>query len=191
MTDYPKTLPASDLETMLNPDNPRLPMDDDDFETLKGSLDEFGLVENVVVNKRLQTRGWPAKAKPTVVGGHRRIEAAIAIDYEPPLEVHWVDLGRAKESKLNLILNKLGGEFDLDAVEEIVRYLHGEDPDDDLALTGFRPEEIADFLSGDNPGGDIPSLDEKTEVECPQCRSVFEIDTRWQRAQKKRRAEAN
>jgi ParB-like chromosome segregation protein Spo0J len=187
VTDYPRMLPASKLATMLNPENPRLPMDEDDFETLKGSLGEFGLVENVVVNKRLKARGWPSNAKPTVVSGHRRIEAAVASDYEQDLDVKWVNLNRAKEAKLNLVLNKLGGEFDLDAVEEIIRYLHEQGPEDDLSLTGFRPEEIADFISGDVPGGDIPSLDAKTEIECPQCGAVFEVDTRWQRNRKKHR----
>ena len=187
MRSYPATLPSSKLATMFNPKNPRLPMDETDFEMLKGSLDEFGLVENVVVNKRTPEKGWPKNSKPTVVGGHRRIEAAIAIDYPEELDVKWVDLDQKRETKLNLILNKLGGEFDLDAVEEIIRFLHDEDPEDDLSLTGFRAEEIADFLRDDAPGGDIPSLDAKTEIECPQCAAVFEVDTKWQRERKKHR----
>jgi DNA modification methylase len=125
---------------MLNPDNPREPLTPDEAEMLQGSLEYFGLVENIVVNKRSRRMGWPPRSRRTVVGGHKRIEAAVAIAMKEPLETRWVDLNLDDEATLNLALNKMGAKFTPTAVDRILRMLEARGAN--LSRTGFGLDEI-------------------------------------------------
>lgn len=104
-----------------------------DFESLQRSIDSFGFVEPVVVNKRTNT----------IVGGHQRLNAARALKLET-VPVVYVDLDGENEQVLNIALNKIHGEFDNDALAEILDGL-----DDALAgLTGHTEEEINGLQDG-------------------------------------------
>lgn len=116
-----------------------------DYEQLRWSIREFGYVQNVVVNKRTRGEGWPAGSSPTIVGGHQGVRASEDEGFEA-LPVYWVDLNKVREQKLNLILNRVGGEFVIDQVEEILRRL--KDEGDPLEHVGFADEEIEAFLAG-------------------------------------------
>lgn len=104
-----------------------------DFESLQRSIDEFGWVENVVVNKR----------NMTIIGGHQRVRAAQALKLEE-VPVVFVDLDAGKEKALNVALNKIGGEFDNDQLSELLHDLEAEDFD----LTGFTTEELEGLQDG-------------------------------------------
>lgn len=101
-----------------------------DFEALQRSIDEFGFVQAVVVNKR----------NNVIIAGHQRARAAREIGLiEVP--VTWVDVDEPRQHALNIALNKIGGEFDNDMLAELLQEM-----DDDLiTLTGF-DEDWPDLL---------------------------------------------
>lgn len=113
--------------------NPRR-LSQHDFESLQRSIDEFGFVEPVVVNKR----------NGVIVGGHQRVQAGRAIGLKE-VPVTYVDLNDTKERALNVALNKISGEFDTELLDELLRGLD----DDERLLTGFTDEEILKLSDGD------------------------------------------
>jgi ParB-like chromosome segregation protein Spo0J len=76
------------------------------FKDLKKSLEEFGLVNPIVINSN-------EDRKNVIIGGHQRARAweDLGNDY---ILTYAVDLPIEKEMKLNLRLNKNGGKFDDD-----------------------------------------------------------------------------
>jgi DNA modification methylase len=125
--------------------NPRahLRPGDPEYESLRKSLDEFGLVEPLVWNRRTGT----------LVGGHQRLGALIDAGFTE-VEVSVVDLPIEREKALNLALNKIQGRWDnrklAELLDEIMRT-----PDLDLALTGFAIGEARDLI-GELLGDDGP-----------------------------------
>ena len=83
--------------------NPRVELQpgDAEYETLKRSLEQFGMVEPVVWNERTNR----------VVGGHQRLTVEAALGHEE-VDVSVVDLDEIKEKELNIALNKIGGRWD-------------------------------------------------------------------------------
>jgi ParB-like chromosome segregation protein Spo0J len=81
---------------------------------LRASLDRWGLVQEIVVNRRTGH----------IVGGHQRV-AAMRLAGEAEAPVVWVDLPMKEEKALNVALNNphISGEFsdDLAAILEEVR----------------------------------------------------------------------
>lgn len=91
------------VETLVPaPYNPRI-MDGDGERALKASLDKWGLLENLIWNKRTGH----------IVGGHQRLkilkEAGIK---QVPIKV--VDISEAEEKEMNLVLNNenIGGQWE-------------------------------------------------------------------------------
>lgn len=109
--------------------NPRVDLQpgDPDYEALRRSVEEFGLVEPLVFNERTGR----------LVGGHQRLKVIRAAGWTE-VEVSVVDLNEAGERALNVGLNKISGHWDNAALEELVREISTED----LPLTGFSTEEI-------------------------------------------------
>ncbi len=145
----------------LNPAkyNPRT-MPRDQMEALKRSLDKYGFVEPVVVNKRGNV----------IVGGHQRVTAWQEMGRKS-LPVLFVDLNEADEKALNLALNKITGVFDDTALSSVISTLKGLGFDD-FGVTGFSESEIeklGGLQSGDELGGlnsdedSIPEPDAKKE----------------------------
>lgn len=87
--------------------NPRA-MTEKEYEGLKTSLEKFGIVDAIIVNKN------PDRFN-IVVGGHQRLRVAIDLGYEE-VPVHYVDLDEEREKELNLRLNKNTGHWDYDAL---------------------------------------------------------------------------
>lgn len=114
------------------PYNPRT-ISQHEFESLQRSIDEFGFVEPVVVNKRNQT----------IVGGHMRVNAARELGFEK-VPIVFVDLDAQREAALNVALNKISGEFDTDMLAELLADLD----DEARLLTGFSDDEIAKLQDG-------------------------------------------
>ena len=76
------------------------------FKDLKKSLEEFGLVNPIVINAN-------EDRKNVIIGGHQRAGAWEDLGNDHVL-TYAVDLPIEKEMKLNLRLNKNGGKFDDD-----------------------------------------------------------------------------
>ena len=123
---------------LLNPApyNPRLDLkpNDSEYIKLKKSIQEFGCVEPIVVNKR----------NNVIVGGHQRYKVLKDLGYKE-VDVVYVDLDDIHEKSLNIALNKINGDWDADKLEDLLREINLDDSIDDL-LTGFDPEEIDTIL---------------------------------------------
>lgn len=92
-----------------SPNNPRK-IDAMKFAALKSSIRKFGLVENLVVNKRTMT----------VVGGNQRLKACLE-EGVTEVPVIFVDLDDLQETLLNITLNNRGlqGEYTEDVLKMI------------------------------------------------------------------------
>lgn len=125
--------------------NPRkdLKPTDAEYVKLKNSVEHFGYVEPVIVNKR----------NMTVVGGHQRLKVLKDLGYKE-IEVVYVDLSDTDEKALNIALNKISGDWDAEKLEDLLRDI-SLDTDFDVELTGFDLDEIETMFSG--------SLDEENK----------------------------
>lgn len=122
--------------------NPRksLGPGDPEYLSIQRSINEFGLVEPLIVNRDM-----------TLISGHQRLkvltEAGIV---EVPCV--FVDLDKRREAALNVALNKITGKWDFIKLKDLIAEIDvGEF---DLELTGFGESElkkIYDFM---------PSLDD-------------------------------
>lgn len=123
---------AKVMRSQINeaPYNPRR-ISEGNKKRLKKSLKEFGMVGDIVWNKRTGT----------LVSGHQRIAImdgeVRGKDYE--VEVRVVDLDEKQEAKLNVILNNSDtqGEYDFGAVKDLADSLGF-----DLSEAGFSLESL-------------------------------------------------
>jgi ParB-like chromosome segregation protein Spo0J len=113
--------------------NPRknLRSTDRAYQQIERSITEFGLVEPLVWNQRTGN----------LVGGHQRFKVLKAQGVKEIL-CSVVDLDEPQEKALNLALNKVGGEWDDEALKGILQ-----DIDKELAeIGGFDEEEFNRLL---------------------------------------------
>lgn len=112
------------------PYNPRRPLQPGDpmYEALARSLDEFGLVEPLVWNRRTGH----------LVGGHQRLRVLLERGVKE-VDVSVVDLPLEKEKALNVALNKIQGEWDEEILAMLLRELEATGQ---LDLTGFTRAEL-------------------------------------------------
>lgn len=163
--------------TELNPAeyNPR-EITDDALIGLKNSLEEFGLVQNLVWNRRTGD----------LVGGHQRMKVMIGEGITKAM-ICVVDLSRKREKALNIALNNphIAGTFDggLQSLLEEIR-------DDDVHL--FRDVYLDKLLTGESLGtlpddvapeppknpvtkpGDIWTMGDHRII-CGDCRNIDDV----------------
>ena len=130
------------------PYNPRkdLGPGDREYESLKRSIQEFGVVDPVIFNTRTKR----------VVGGHQRLTVLRDLGHTTAPTV-LVELDEKREKALNLALNRIAGEWDGALLSELITDL--EHSGGDLGLTGFDPDEIEDLMrayADDETGEDLP-----------------------------------
>jgi DNA modification methylase len=117
--------------------NPRrsLRPEDPEYQSMLRSLDEFGLVQPLIWNKRTGN----------LVGGHQRLLILLAQGAKK-VHVSVVDLPLAREKTLNLALNRIAGRWDerklADLLDEIIK-----SPDLDLDTTGFDMADVEQLLA--------------------------------------------
>ena len=82
-----------------------------ELKKLVTSIEENGFIQPIVVNKDL-----------TIIGGHQRIKAAkqLNIDTVPAIVL---DVDKQKEKELNLVLNKISGDWEELALKEMLEEL--------------------------------------------------------------------
>lgn len=117
--------------------NPRkdLQPGDAEYEKLKASIEKFGYVELVVVNKRNDY---------TAISGHQRLKVLADLDIQE-IECVVVDLDENQEKALNIAMNKISGEWDEPKLALLIADL--QTADFDVNLTGFDTDEIEALLS--------------------------------------------
>ena len=128
-----------DINELISPEyNPRQ-ITDDEMEKLKNSINEFGYIAPIIVNKH----------NNHIVGGNQRYEALKSLGYTD-VDVVFVDepdLNR--EQALNIALNKISGEWDFVKLADIIDDL--ELNDFDISLTGFDDLELENFGIEEDP----------------------------------------
>ena len=134
------------INELISPEyNPRQ-ITDDEMEKLKNSINEFGYIDPIIVNR----------VNNHIVGGNQRYEALKSLGYTD-VDVIFIDepdLNR--EQALNIALNKISGEWDFVKLADILDDL--ELNDFDISLTGFDDLELENF------GIEDPKEQEPVEV---------------------------
>jgi DNA modification methylase len=116
--------------------NPRKDLKPGDpvYEKLKRSMTEFGYVEPIVWNEETGN----------IVGGHQRYKILLEAGHSE-IECVVVKLPKDKEKALNVALNKVTGDWEIEALADLLQDL--DEQDFDLTLTGFDAAEIEDLFS--------------------------------------------
>lgn len=95
--------------------NPRLDLKpgDKEFEKIRKSIEEFGYVDPVIINK-----------DGTIIGGHQRYKVLKDMGYTE-IQCIVIDVGKDKEKALNIALNKISGDWDKDKLKVLLTELQG------------------------------------------------------------------
>ena len=124
--------------TDINPAeyNPRedLKPGDPAYERLKRSMTEFGYVEPIIWNEETGN----------IVGGHQRYKVLVA-EGNTEVECVIVKMNPEREKALNVALNKVTGDWEFEALTDLIKDLEAQDFD--VTLTGFDAAEIEDLFS--------------------------------------------
>lgn len=144
------------------PYNPRT-ISKHDMANLQRSIERWGDLENVVVNKRTGH----------IVSGHQRVEAAKAAGLKDFRAVV-IDVNEDEEKLINLAMNRVRGEWDEPGLGALLGEL-GELPGVDVSLAGFGESELSALTTRFDPVSVQAQarLDEKAKVKCPECGHEF------------------
>lgn len=114
--------------------NPRkaLTPDDAEYQKIKRSIETFGYVDPIIVNK-----------DGTIIGGHQRYTVLKDLGYTE-VEVNVLDLSKDDEKALNIALNKISGEWDNLKLKDLLVEL--DLGDYDISLTGFNNQELDELI---------------------------------------------
>jgi len=163
MLDEVVRVPFEKLDEMNG--NPRK-MTAQDREDLEQSIKEFGLVDPLVVWAGV----YPSKPRKVwkVIGGHQRLsvlkELAEKYGIEEVPVLPWFG-SEEKALKLNLALNRIGGDWDYVALKDWFAKIEEKG---DLELTGFTAEEISFVVKAED--GVLAELEQPSFTQL----SVFE-----------------
>ena len=132
--------------------NPRK-LSTEQYEHIKKSLQEFGFVDPIIVNKR----------NNVIIGGHQRVKVWSDMGNNT-IPTVFLDLDEKKEKELNIRLNANSGEWDID-----------------ILSSNFEQDQIIEWgLNIDFPFGedfepvlDDTRLDKKKKNICPECGHEF------------------
>lgn len=127
-----KTIPIKKITPASYNPKKNLKPSDHAYKSLKKSIDEFGLVEVLVWNKRTGN----------LVSGHQRLNV-LKEQGATEITVSVVDLDIQREKALNLALNRIKGEWDEGLLSELIVEID----ESMLEYTGFETQEIEDMLT--------------------------------------------
>lgn len=135
------------LNTLKIPEyNPRI-FPEEEMQKLIKNIEENGYLELIVVNKR----------NNHIVSGSHRYKALQFLGYKE-IDCIVIDIDENREKALNIAMNRIGGFFDEDKLETIIRQLN--ETNFDLELTGLADFELDVMLSDiEIEDSDIPEID--------------------------------
>ena len=136
--------------------NPRQ-LTDKQFSEIEKSIQKFGFVEPIVVNKN-------PKRLNVVVGGHQRLKVARKLGFEE-IPVHKVHLSLTKEKELNIRLNANVGSWDWDKIANEWNYKDLESWGLEIPVTDFSKE----LLGFDNEEEEETSELSKVDSQSFEC----------------------
>lgn len=114
--------------------NPRkaLTPDDAEYQKIKRSIEKFGYIDPVIINK-----------DGTIIGGHQRCSVLSELGYTE-IDVVVLDLSKEDEKALNVALNKISGEWDELKLKDLLVEL--DLGDYDISLTGFDDKDLEELI---------------------------------------------
>lgn len=127
---YPRIETRKLSELAPNEKNPRK-VTPEALARLRKSLDELGNLSPVTFNVRTSQ----------VIGGHQRLKCLAAMGLKET-EAWCVDLSPEKETSALLALNNHAGEWDAEALDDILKDLEKEGGEDAIDLSGFALDQI-------------------------------------------------
>ena len=115
--------------------NPRkaLTPDDPEYIKIKNSIEAFGYVDPIIINKDF-----------TIIGGHQRARVLQDLGWTEA-DCIIVDIDKDKEKALNIALNKITGSWDFEKLAQVFAELEGKL---DMTITGFDSEDIQEMIKG-------------------------------------------
>lgn len=110
--------------------NPRVALtpEDEEYQRIKRSIEEYGYVDPIIIN-----------SDGTIIGGHQRYNVLLDLGYDTA-HVVIVDLDKNAEKALNVALNKISGEWDDEKLCDLLQDLDLSGYD--FSLTGFTHSEL-------------------------------------------------
>lgn len=119
--------------------NPRkdLQPSDPEYKAIKGSLEEFGYVDPLIINK-----------DNTVISGHQRLKVLREQGYTQ-VDVIRINVTKEKEKALNVALNKITGAWDLPKLKVVLGELSTAGID--IKITGWTEKELEKLLARTKP----------------------------------------
>jgi hypothetical protein len=131
--------------------NPRkdLQPDDEEFQHIKNSIQNFGYIEPIIVNQR----------NLTIVGGHQRTKVLKDLGFDL-VDCVLVDLDEQQEKAANIALNSASGKWDLDKLKDLLNDIDEFDMNDFGDFTRLQDE--LDELEIPNPYEDEEGEGDKT-----------------------------
>ena len=122
-----------DINELISPEyNPRQ-ITDEEMEKLKNSINEFGYISPIIVNKH----------NNHIIGGNQRCLALKQLGYTMIDVIYINEPDINKEKALNIRLNNLSGEWDMPKLEKVIDELKMEKFD--ITLTGFDIDNVESF----------------------------------------------
>ena len=155
-----KIVKMKTAELIEAPYNPRI-MPEEMLKKLKKSIEKFGYVEPLVVNKK----------NNHVIGGNQRLKVLRELGVDE-VEVVLVDLDDRNEKALNLALNRITGDWDYGILSELLKDLEPVQ----LELTGFDEREIEAIIGGFHASEEMADIEEEGEL--PKLEDVVVIKVR-------------
>lgn len=154
----------ANINELISPDwNPRQ-ITDEEMEKLKNSINEFGYIDPLIVNKH----------NNHIVGGNQRYNALKELGYTEVDVIFINEPNIAKEKAMNLALNKISGDWDQDKLDIILEEIQLSDID--ITLTGFDEIEFTNLsededyiIPDDEPEYDESIADDIETITCPKC----------------------
>lgn len=158
-----ETLPLSKINSAKY--NPRT-ITEDALNRLEASIEEFGLVDPLIVNERTGM---------TLIGGHQRLKI-LRKQGATEATCTIVDLPPDKEKALNIALNnqKMAGEYDFTGLADLLSEIDTGNLDV-AKLTGFDQQELAKIAEWAPSEDHVPMNDrpKKPKQKCPECGHEF------------------
>jgi ParB-like chromosome segregation protein Spo0J len=148
--------------------NPRkkLTPEDKTYKKIKASIEKFGYVDLVIVNKDF-----------TIIGGNQRVQILKDLGFEE-IDVIQLELNKKEEKALNIALNKIQGTWDEEKLNILLTDLKTS-LKDDFFMTGFNDKEVQKLQKKFEKIKNDPEIESNFEpvkrtktvknIKCPNC----------------------
>ena len=138
------------INDLISPDyNPRT-ITDEELSKLKDSLEEFGYISPIIVNKH----------NNHIVGGNQRYLCLKSLGYDEIDVIYINEPDLQREKALNIRLNNLSGEWDTGKLETIFNEF--ESTGFNTELTGFNTDNLQGFHTTEDD--DIEVIEDDFEI---------------------------